>query len=74
MYCKYGQTAAGFTHTFGDAWIIEFHKLKDQVPPRSVETVHQTIAEETGKPVQETFSDIDPIPLGSASIGQVHQA
>ena len=74
MYCKYGQTAAGFTNTFGDAWIKEFRKLEDQVPPRSVEIVRQTIAEETGKPVNETFAEVDPIPLGSASIGQVHRA
>lgn len=74
MYTKYGQTAAGFTNTFGDAWIQELRKLENEVPPRSVETVYKTIEQETGKPVSETFSYFDPIPLGSASIGQVHRA
>ena len=74
MYCKYGQTAAGFTNTFGDAWIKEFRKLENEVPPRSVEVVQKTIEEETGKPVDSTFSEFDPVPLGSASIGQVHRA
>jgi aarF domain-containing kinase len=74
MYTKYGQTAAGFTNTFGDAWIHEFRKLENEVPPRPVETVYKTIEEETGKPVCETFSYFDPVPMGSASIGQVHRA
>lgn len=74
MYCKYGQTAAGFTNTFGEKWIREFRTLENQVPPRPVECVWKTIQEETGKPVQETFAEFDPIPLGSASIGQVHRA
>ena len=71
MYCKYGQTAAGFTNTFGEAWIRAFRRLENEVPPRSVETVYKTIQQETGRPVEETFDYFDPIPLGSASIGQV---
>eukprot|EP00980_Cylindrotheca_fusiformis_P022721 scaffold9646_cov133-Cylindrotheca_fusiformis.AAC.4 len=75
MYCKYGQTAAGFTNTLGDAWIQELRKLENDVPPRPVDVVYETIQQETGgKKVEETFSYIDPTPLGSASIGQVHRA
>lgn len=74
MYTKYGQTAAGFTNTFSDLWIEEFRKLENQVPPRSFESVCQTIQEETGQSIHETFSYIDEMPLGSASIGQVHRA
>jgi aarF domain-containing kinase len=74
MYTKYGQTAAGFSNTFGEAWIRELRTLENEVPPRSAEVVYKTIEEETGKPVSETFSYFDPVPLGSASIGQVHRA
>ena len=74
MFVKYGQTAAGFTNTLSDMWIQELHKLEDQVPPRSVTSIFQTILEETGKPWWDTFSYFDPVPLGSASIGQVHRA
>ena len=75
MYCKYGQTAAGFTNTLGDAWIYELRKLEDQVPPRPLESVVQTIQQETnGRGLDEIFESIDEIPLGSASIGQVHRA
>ena len=75
MYTKYGQTAAGFTNTFSDVWIRELRKLENEVPPRPIESVRQTIIEETGgKPVEETFSYLQETRLGSASIGQVHRA
>lgn len=74
MYTKYGQTSAGFTNTFSDVWIRELRKLENAVPPRPLKTVLQTIQEETGKPVEETFQWLEQIPLGSASIGQVHRA
>ena len=74
MYSKYGQTAAGLTNTLGDAWIRELRTLENEIPPRSADTVRKTIEEETNKRLEETFSEFDPKPLGSASIGQVHRA
>lgn len=75
MYSKYGQTAAGMTNTLGDAWIRELRTLENDIPPRSVEIVRKTIEEETpGKTLEDTFSEFDPKPMGSASIGQVHRA
>jgi ubiquinone biosynthesis protein len=44
------------------------------VPPRSIDAIYKTIEEETGKAVDQSFAYIDPVPLGSASIGQVHKA
>lgn len=74
MYTKYGQIAAGMTNTLSPIWIEQLRHLEDAVPPRSVEVVYRTIVEETGRPVEATFSTFDPVPLGSASIGQVHRA
>lgn len=74
MYVKYGQTTAGFTNTLGDKWIVELRKLENKVPPRSFECVRKTIETETGYKLEEIFESIDPVPLGSASIGQVHEA
>ncbi len=74
MYSKYGQTAANLTDTLGDAWIRELRTLENDIPPRSIDVVRKTIEEETGKPLEETFSNFDSEPMGSASIGQVHRA
>lgn len=74
MYCKYGQTAAGFTNTLGEKWIVELRKLENKVPPRSFECIRETVESETGLAMEDIFESIDPEPLGSASIGQVHMA
>lgn len=74
VYVKYCQTCAGFHNTFSEIWINQFRKLEDKVPPRPVETIYETIREETGKEPGEIFEEFDPVPLGSASIGQVHKA
>jgi len=74
VYVKYCQTAAGFHNTFSETWIEEFRKMESDVPPRDIESVYKTIRQETGKEVEDTFSSFDPVPLGSASIGQVHKA
>jgi len=74
MYSKYGQTAAGLSNTLGDAWIRELRTLENEIPPRPLQVVQQTIEEETKKPLEETFSEFQAKPMGSASIGQVHKA
>ena len=76
MYCKYGQTAAGFTNTFSDVWINELRKLENEVPPRDdIDTIYETITKEMNiKSIYDIFDTFDTIPLGSASIGQVHRA
>ena len=74
MYSKYGQTAAGLTNTLGDAWIRELRTLENAIPPRPVDVVRKTIEEETGMPLEDTFSEFHSKPMGSASIGQVHRA
>lgn len=79
MYAKYGQTAAGLTNTLGDAWIRELRTLENEIPPRSLDCVRATVEEElsaggTRRTLEDVFSEFDPTPLGSASIGQVHRA
>ena len=74
MYTKYGQTGAGLTNTFSPVWIEKLRTLEDGCTPKGREVVERTILEETGKSIDEIFESFDPIPLGSASIGQVHRA
>lgn len=52
----------------------EFSKLLDQVPPGSIEDVRKVIESSFGKPVKSIFKHLDPRPLGSASVAQVHKA
>src|SRR3990167_4815012 len=48
--------------------------LQDSLPPVPYEEIEASIAASFGRPSQELFSEIDPQPVGSASIAQVHRA
>ncbi len=74
MYTKYGQLAAGLTETFPKVWIDELRTLEDKVPAQPKEVLLRTITEDYGRDPNEVFSEFDELPLGSASIGQVHRA
>ncbi len=52
----------------------ELSGLQDEVPPGDFSEVALQIAEDFGRPVEAVFSEISPIPVGSASLAQVHRA
>ena len=54
-----------------DVYIEELGKLVDQIEPVPYELIEPVIAEELGL---EPFAEIDPEPLATASIAQIHQA
>lgn len=52
----------------------EFQTLQDRVAPMPFDEVEKALVAELGRPIDEVFEAIDPTPLGSASIAQVHKA
>ncbi|MEX0813311.1 MAG: AarF/ABC1/UbiB kinase family protein [Chitinophagales bacterium] len=54
--------------------IDQLEKLQDHVPPFPIEEVRAIIKKELGKDLEHFFNDFNPVPLASASIGQVHKA
>ena len=59
-------------------YIELFTTVQDSIPQSAieeiVEIVNENLQSEFGKGFHEVFESIDPIALGSASIGQVHRA
>ncbi|MEE2750028.1 MAG: AarF/UbiB family protein [Myxococcota bacterium] len=49
-------------------------RLHDKAPPVSFEVIQEDIESELGAPISELFSEFEPEPLGSASLGQAHVA
>ncbi len=52
----------------------ELADLQDEVQPAPFEAIRQVIEAEINAPLAEQFEAFDPLPLASASIGQVHRA
>ncbi|HLV78098.1 MAG TPA: AarF/ABC1/UbiB kinase family protein [Marinobacter sp.] len=73
-YIKLGQFIASSPTFFPKEYVEEFQYCLDQTPSLPFGIIRKIIREELGRPVDEVFSQIDPVALASASIAQVHAA
>jgi ubiquinone biosynthesis protein len=73
-FVKLGQVLSMRPDLIPEHVIEELVKLQDQVAPMPFETVQEILNRELGFQVQASFQEIRSEPLGSASIGQVHEA
>lgn len=73
-FVKLGQILATRVDLFPVDWIAEFEKLQDDAPPIPFAELRPQLEQCLGKPIDSVFSQIDEIPLGIASIAQVHRA
>ena len=73
-YIKMGQLILQLDQLIPPEYITHFAPLMNEAPLTTFEDVKVVIREEFGKELEELFSEFDPIPLGSASLGQAHRA
>ncbi|HEX3343284.1 MAG TPA: AarF/UbiB family protein [Polyangiaceae bacterium] len=73
-YIKLGQLIASSQGLFPEAYSREFRKCLDRVRPFAYADVQRIVRAELGRDPDEVFAWIDPAPLASASIAQVHAA
>lgn len=73
-YIKLGQIASMHSDILPKKYCDELMRLRSEVSPMSFEQVTEVLEEAYGCPYSEIFSEIESIPLGSASIAQVHKA
>ncbi len=71
---KLGQTLATRPDLVGDEAAHNLLSLQDNLPPVSFAAIRHEIEASFGRPLEELYTSIDPVPVGSASIAQVHKA
>ena len=72
-YVKLAQLISAAEGVFPDALVAECKKCRDQVSPEPWKKITKVLEQELGPALQE-ISDLDQIPIASASIAQVHEA
>eukprot|EP00600_Ochromonadales_sp_CCMP1393_P008713 CAMPEP_0174971194 /NCGR_PEP_ID=MMETSP0004_2-20121128/9846_1 /TAXON_ID=420556 /ORGANISM="Ochromonas sp., Strain CCMP1393" /LENGTH=512 /DNA_ID=CAMNT_0016221095 /DNA_START=192 /DNA_END=1730 /DNA_ORIENTATION=+ len=73
-YIKLGQFIASSPTIFPAEYVTEFQTCLDRSPTVPYSTIKNIIEKDLGKPISAVYSSVDPVPLASASIAQVHRA
>ncbi|MDQ0191074.1 AarF/ABC1/UbiB kinase family protein [Alicyclobacillus cycloheptanicus] len=71
---KAGQFLGLREELFPQSFTTELRQLQDNIPPAPFSDVRNTISEACEQPIERVFRQIDPIPIASGSIAQVHRA
>ncbi|KIJ18754.1 hypothetical protein PAXINDRAFT_110361 [Paxillus involutus ATCC 200175] len=71
VFIKLGQHVASLV-VLPKEWTSTMRPLQDKCDPTPYEDVEALFLSEMGKPIGELFEDFDPVPIGVASLAQVH--
>ncbi len=72
-FIKLGQLLSARPDVLPASWVEELSRLQDSVPAFSFQTAQALLEQELGERCAEII-DLDPEPLGAASLAQVHRA
>ncbi len=71
---KLGQTLATRPDLVGEEAARNLLSLQDQLPPVPFAEIAREIEMALGKPVDQLFASVQEVPVGAASVAQVHRA
>jgi ubiquinone biosynthesis protein len=71
---KLGQTLSTRPDLIGAEAAENLSKLQDDLPPAPFPAIKAAVERAFGAPLEQLFASFDPVPVGAASIAQVHKA
>ena len=74
LFIKAAQHLSAMDYLLPKPYVRELSRLHDSAASNSIEIVEKVFKEELGMNLDQVFSEVCEIPIGSASIGQVHFA
>lgn len=73
-FVKLGQMLSTRPDMVPPEYATALERMQEQVAPVPVERIRAIVEQELGAPVSKLFASFEPLPLGCASIAQVHRA
>lgn len=73
-FVKFGQLLSTRPDVVPPDVVAELRKLQDEARPEPFEAIRAVVEEDLGLTLEQAFESFDPVPIGSASVGQVHVA
>src|SRR5205085_9631425 len=71
---KLGQALSTRPDLVGERAAENLSQLQDDLPPAQFREIRKTIEASFGQPLESLYSEFDEVPVGAASIAQVHRA
>ena len=74
IFIKLGQHLTSMGYLLPSEWVETFIPLQDQCPVSSYESIEAMFMKDTGRRIEDDFSEFSREPIGAASLAQVHTA
>lgn len=74
IFIKLGQHLSSLNYLLPNEWCDTFIPLQDKCPVSSFSSIEEMVKHDTGKRLDDYFSEFERRPIGAASLAQVHVA
>jgi predicted unusual protein kinase regulating ubiquinone biosynthesis (AarF/ABC1/UbiB family) len=74
IFIKLGQHLSSMNYLLPNEWCDTFIPLQDKCPVSSMESIEEMVLKDTGHTISDYFSEFSALPIGAASLAQVHIA